>query len=142
MSASSQLYAAAQRYLGIAEVDGPASHPLIAQWIAQAATWLDRDDSKTAWCGCFRGALGYQTATGVPKDHYRAAAWLRWGRAIEPSRCEQGDTIILDRKGGHHVALLDRFSPDLRTVWLLGGNQSNKVSIARFDARLIIGLRR
>lgn len=140
MNNSARIYAEAKKFLGTKEVAGGASNPLIAQWIKQAATWLDRDDSKTAWCGCFRGALGFATATGVPRDHFRAKEWIRWGQPVELAAAVQGDTVILKRDGGFHVALFDR--RDGASMWLLGGNQSNAVTVARFPNSLLLGIRR
>lgn len=140
---SAALYAHARRDLGLKETLGHKSTPRIEQAIAAAAQWLDHDDSKTPWCGCIRGLWGMETGTGVPPAHYRAAAWLKWGEPVHGLRnAVQGDTVILSRTSGHHVALLDRYSPDGITVWLLGGNQSNEVNVSAYRADLIVGIRR
>lgn len=142
MSISEQLYQAAKRYLGTEEVPGPKSNKLISGWIREAADWLDLDDSATPWCGCFRGHLGIETASGTPAAHYRAKSWLNWGREValeRPDLWHRGDTVVLSRTGGAHVALLDRV--DGNYVWLLGGNQGDKVCIARFPRASIMGVR-
>lgn len=140
MNASQKIYDHALKDLGLHERPGPASQPRIAQAIKVAADWLDQDDSKTAWCGCIRGLWGLETGTGVPKDHFRAASWLNWGAAVPKSSAVKGDTVVMSRPGGHHVALLDRFEG--HTVWLLGGNQSDGVTLAAFAAERIDGIRR
>ncbi len=137
---SQAIYNAAAAYIGTKEIPGPASNPQIKQWIAQAADWLDKDDSKTAWCGCFRGAMGLATGTGVPVAHYRAASWAKWGKAVIPAHAQLGDTVVTTRKGGHHVGILHKITADY--VWLLGGNQSDAVTIARFPASSILAIRR
>lgn len=139
---SRKIYTHALNDLGLAEVDGPASEPRIKLAIQSAAKWLDPDDSKTAWCGCLRGLWGLETGTGVPKEHYRAASWLKWGRAVpmDPKLWMQGDTVVLDRKGGKHVGLLSKWTD--KYIWVLGGNQSNSTNVARFDRRLLEGVRR
>lgn len=142
MTTSEQIYQAAARYLGVAEVPGPKSNKLIQGWIRQAADWLDTDDSQTPWCGCFRGHLGIETATGTPREHFRARSWLNWGRELPLDRPElwhRGDTVVLSRTGGAHVALLDRV--DCSRVFLLGGNQGDRVCIAPFPRSSIIGVR-
>lgn len=137
------LHAHATKDLGLKETPGPKSTPRIRLAIEAAARWLPNDDSQTAWCGCIRGLWGMETGTGCPPAHYRAAAWLTWGTPVPSLRqALQGDTVILSRPGGNHVALLDRYSRDGKTVWLLGGNQSDSVSIAKFSAALIKGIRR
>jgi uncharacterized protein (TIGR02594 family) len=143
MTDSARIYAEAKRYLGTRETPGPQSTALIRQWITEAADWLSKDDSETAWCGCFRGAIGIATGTGVPKGHYRAAAWASWGKAVPvhtPSQWQQGDTIIMSRPGGNHVAVLDRVVG--KTAFLLGGNQSDSVNVTRFAIDRITAVRR
>jgi uncharacterized protein (TIGR02594 family) len=143
MSNSQRIYDAAKRYLGTMETPGSASTPLIKLWITCAADWLDKDDSKTAWCGCFRGAIGVETATGLPKAHYRAASWATWGKPVEVARPElwqRGDTIVMTRPGGNHVCLLDRVSGQY--AFCLGGNQSDAVTISRFPLARITAVRR
>lgn len=140
---SARIYAEAAKYLGTKETPGSKSTAIIRQWITAAADWLDKDDSETAWCGCFRGAIGIATATGVPKAHYRAAAWATWGKPVEvsrPSLWQKGDTLVMSRPGGNHVCLLDRVSGDY--VYCLGGNQSDAVTISRFLLSRITAVRR
>lgn len=148
---SLKLYQHALMDLGLHELPGPESAPRIALAIRVAASWLDRDDSETAWCGCIRGLWGLETGTGVPTEHYRAAAWMRWGKVITLKEARQGDTVVLQRTGGFHVGLLDRVpGPEEEDgrVWVLGGNQGNRagstgsVSIAPFERRLVVGVRR
>lgn len=135
------IYTGARRFLGVAEVSGPRSNKLIQAWIKQAATWLDGDDSKTAWCGCFRGAIGLETGTGVPKAYYRALNWLAWGKPVKSLKdAIRGDTVVLKRPGGYHVGLLETF--DGARLRLLGGNQGNAVSIATFNPADVVGIRR
>lgn len=139
-SMSQALYDLAKRYLGVAEVAGPKSNPLIAEMFKTAPSWLDQDDSKTAWCGIFRGYLGLWTGTGVPKEHYRARQWLNWGQEVALKDAQRGDTVVTSREGGHHVALFDRVESG--RVYLLGGNQGNRVSIAPFPPSAIVSVRR
>jgi len=143
LTTSSRLYEAALVHLGTSEVKGSGSNAKIRGWIKQAASWLDGDDSKTAWCGCFRGYIGIETATGCPPEHYRAASWAKWGKPVDvrsPDIWNQGDTIIMTRPGGNHVCLLDRVVG--KTAYCLGGNQSDAVTIAAFPISRITHVRR
>lgn len=144
MTPNEKLYCAASQFLGVREKPGGLSNPLISAWIKSAASWLDGDDSKTAWCGCFRGHLGVLTGTGVPKAHYRAMNWLAWGKPVDvkkPQLWQQGDTIILKRTGGAHVALLHEVT-NKAFIACLGGNQSDVVNIAPFRIADVLGVRR
>lgn len=143
LSSSARIFAAAYKYLGTREIPGARSNPQISAWIKEAAGWLDQDDSKTAWCGCFRGHIGHQTATGSPPAHYRAASWATWGQPVDvkrPQDWQQGDTIVMSRSGGNHVCLFHHY--DGERVWCLGGNQGDAVSIASFPISRITHVRR
>lgn len=143
MSDSARIYHEAARHLGVKEFPGKASNPTIKAWIKAAATWLDDDDSATAWCGCFRGAVGFATGTGVPAAHYRAASWAKWGKPVDvkaPKTWQKGDTLVMTRTGGNHVCLLDRVQGDY--AYCLGGNQSDAVTIGRFPLSRITHVRR
>jgi len=140
---SARIYAEAAKYLGVKEVTGPKSHPIIKAWIAQSASWLDPDDSETAWCGCFRGAVGRTTGTGIPKEFYRAKSWSRWGDEVplsDPSQWQQGDTIIMARPGGNHVCVLSFVEG--KYAYCLGGNQNNEVNISKYLLSKITHVRR
>lgn len=145
-SSSRRIYLAALEHVGTRELPGKGSNPKIAQWIKEAADWLDGDDSKTAWCGCFRGHIGLVTGTGVPPEHYRAASWAKWGNAVDvtrPETWEQGDTIVMTRPGGNHVCLFHGISKTkTMVVECLGGNQADSVCIASFPFARITHVRR
>lgn len=144
MTANQRIFQAALKYQGVCEVPGLRSHALIRGWIIEAASWLDGDDSRTAWCGCFRGAIGLETGTGVPAAHYRAKSWLVWGVPIDhtkPELWQQGDTVIMERSGGFHVTLFDGLTNKAFGNFL-GGNQADKVCIAQYALNRIIGVRR
>lgn len=142
-SASQRHYALAKQYVGLKEQAGPGTHPLLVPMFDLAPDWLDQDDSKTAWCGILRGWIGHKCGTGLPAEHYRAAAWARWGSAVpvdKPAVWRQGDTIIMTRPGGNHVALLDRVTASY--VFVLGGNQNNEVNITRYSLSRVTAVRR
>lgn len=128
---------------GLKEIPGGGTNPRIAKMILASATWLDDDDSQTSWCGAARGMWGIETGTGVPPAHYRAKSWLNWGENV-PSVKEAilGDTVILQRSGGAHVALFNSYDSEGDTVALLGGNQGDSVKISNFPVDLILGIRR
>lgn len=130
-------------YLGVKETAGSATNPKLQPAFALLPSWLSKDDSKTAWCGVIRGYIGFQLGTGMPPEHYRAAAWEGWGTAVDlkkPTTWQKGDTIIMKRTGGFHVCLLDRVEGS--KVYCLGGNQSNAVTIAPFAISGITAVRR
>lgn len=137
---SSRLYAHALKDLGLKEVSGPSSNPRIREAILGAASWLDPDDSVTAWCGCIMGLWCKEIGLPVPPEYYRAVNWRKIGTSVRLSGAIPGDVVILQRSGGYHVGLFDSTSDS--QVRLLGGNQSNQVSLAWFPASLIVDIRR
>lgn len=142
-SSSARLYAEALKYRGLAEQPGPGTNPVLAQMFALAPDWLSQDDSVTSWCGIFRGFLGHRTATGMPAEHYRAAAWLKWGRSIQLHDARPGDTAIFTRPGGNHVALVARaYAAGDAMLMVIGGNQSNAVTVAGYPVASLRGIRR
>lgn len=137
---SRRIYDHAFRDNGLKETSGPKSTPRIRAAIHAAATWLDEDDSQTAWCGCIRGLWGMETGTGVPPQHYRAASWAKWGKPVRWVDVKPGDTVVMQRPGGNHVALYVRHD-DLH-VWCYGGNQANACNVSKFKRALVTHLRR
>lgn len=143
METSSRIFQHALRDNGLQEIDGPASNPRIKLAIHFAADWLNKDDSKTAWCGCIRGLWGNETQTGTPAAYYRAASWLKWGcRIANIALAKQGDTIIIHRTGGYHVGLFYSWDGVSETFKLFGGNQRNACNVATFKISDIEGIRR
>ena len=139
---SQTIFDHALKDLGLKETPGKRSTPRIAYAIKSAAQWLDSDDSATPWCGCIRGLWGLETGTGVPAAHYRAASWAKWGKAValDPTQWRKGDTIVMGRAGGNHVALFSHIKGE--RAYCLGGNQSDSVSIASFSISGIWAVRR
>ncbi len=140
LSSSPRLYQHALRDAGLKELPGKASAPRIKAAILAAAKWLDPDDSKTAWCGCIRGLWGLETGTGVPPEHYRAASWAKWGKAVTWAGVQEGDTVVMRRPGGNHVGLYVKHNAT--HVWVFGGNQQDEANVTRFKRELVTDLRR
>ncbi|WP_397384723.1 TIGR02594 family protein [Prosthecobacter sp.] len=150
MTANQRIYQAALKYRGVCEVPGPKSNKIIQGWIKEAASWLGddvgNDDSRVAWCGCFRGHIGTETMTGTPPACYRAANWMNWGNVVNPNKPTtwlQGDTLIFKRAGGSHVTLFaDFINCAAGRVNCLGGNQADKVCITSLTLDNLLGVRR
>ncbi len=137
VSHSARLYAHALMDNGLREVAGAASNPRIKQAILGAASWLNPDDSKTAWCGCIMGLWCREIGLPVPAEYYRALNWLNVGTPVQLADAVPGDIVVISRSGGNHVALFKDAA-----LTLYGGNQSNAVNHAAFDRSLLRGIRR
>ena len=122
----------ARRNLGIAEVTGPKTSPVIASWLHKLRAWWQ--DDETPWCGVFVAACFDTVGCALPKNWMRAKAWLDWGQVL--SSPELGCVVVFERPGGGHVGFVVGRTPE-GSLLVLGGNQGNKVSIA---ARTEVGL--
>jgi uncharacterized protein (TIGR02594 family) len=132
--------AKAHEEMGVEEVAGAESNPRIMSYFAAApnSEWVK--DDNTPWCGAFCSWLFKDF--GLPDEPLRARAWLEFGEPL--SEPVPGCVVVLrrgtDPKAGH-VALFQQWSKDKAHLYLLGGNQGDRVSIARFKASDVLGYR-
>ncbi|QMT39978.1 TIGR02594 family protein [Neisseria shayeganii] len=118
----------ARRYEGLAEVPGKNHNPTITHWLNTLKAWW-RDD-ETPWCGTFVAHCCRHAGRALPKHWYRALAWVDAGVRLKAPA--YGCIAVFGRKGGGHVGFVvgrDRAG----NLLILGGNQGNKVSIAKFE---------
>lgn len=126
----------ARKHLGVREIPGAPTAPVIAGWLQQLGAWW-RDD-ETPWCGAAVAAWMRACDIEVPTQWYRARAWLDWGRVLSvPS---VGAVVVFERRGGGHVGLCVGRDP-LGRLLVLGGNQGDAVNILPFDPDRAVGYR-
>jgi uncharacterized protein (TIGR02594 family) len=65
----------------------------------------------------------------IMKIGVRASSWATWGSPIQADRLAPGAILVFERPGGGHVGFY--VGEDATTYSVLGGNQGDKVSIAR-----------
>lgn len=122
--------------LEVTEVPGPEHHPRILCY--HQATSLKATEDEVPWCSSFVNwcmqncGLGYK-GTGSAL----AASWRSWGKAIEYGRL--GCVVVMKRTGGNHVGFY--LDEDAEGVYVLGGNQSDKVCVRRFPWNVITDFR-
>lgn len=129
----------ARAELGVKEIAGPADNPRIV--VYHAETSLHAKDDETAWCSAFANWVMKQCGIDGTRQA-NARSWLTWdgGERCDP---KPGAIAILWRgkpvgwQG--HVAFIDRIEGD--TLWLLGGNQGNAVSIAPYPKSRLLACR-
>lgn len=135
-------YEMAQRLIGIQEVPGVVSNPLVLAMLKQDADW-PADDS-VPWCSGFVNFIA--KLMGLQRSRSLAArSWLLIGQHVTPEEAELGFDIVILRRGSSptagHVGFFGGWS-GLDRVMLLGGNQSDSVSLASFPRADILGIRR
>lgn len=141
----------AQRYIGIRELTGAATHPLIAWWHSLCNDRYDTPDS-VPWCSAFVNGVAWELR--LPRSKSAAArSWLGVGRGIVLAEAQVGfDLVVLMRGDGQqpgpevlaapgHVGFYAGIGTN-GSVLVLGGNQGDAVSVATFSPTRILGIRR
>jgi len=129
-------------YLGEKEKfnDG-TSNPVVLSFYRDFANWVT--DTEVAWCSAFMNTIyastGHEyTGTLLARD------WLKVGEEVDDPR--PGDIVVFWRVQPNswqgHVAMYLNHTPDGEYISVLGGNQSNKVSVANYRASRLLGFRR
>ncbi len=110
--------------------------------------WLTRDGrslgdpSKTPWCGdfvetCIRVALPKEPLLGaLGTNPYWARNWLLFGQEVQPIT---GAVLIFERGSGGHVGFA--VGQDTTHFFVLGGNQTDAVTVARIAKSRLLGAR-
>lgn len=115
---------------------------------AELKAWL-KSDGKTLgdpavlpWCADFvetaiKKTLPTEPFPGALKENaYWARNWLLFGKAVEPC---YGCILVFGRDGGGHVGFAVGHND--KDFFVLGGNQSNRVSVTRIDKKRLLGAR-
>ncbi len=142
-------YDIAARFTGLEEVPGKSSNPAILAMLKLDAEWPDGDE--VAWCSAFANYVAWLLRLPRSKS-LLARSWLAVGFPIVLEEAMPGwDVVILERGSGTQPGPEDLTAPghvgfyagqDADTVYLLGGNQSDTVSVAGYAKRRVLGIRR
>lgn len=132
----------ARSQIDVAEIEGPKSNSKIVRYAKEAAG-VDAPDSD-AWCASFVGSMlfrdGLAETVGTGKRNARSYSTdnVHFDK-LDAARL--GCIVVFWRgsPGGWqgHVAFF--IKEDATHIWTLGGNQSNRVSIARYPKKQLIG---
>jgi uncharacterized protein (TIGR02594 family) len=126
---------AAAGELGVAEVPGPGDNPRIAAY--HGATALAATDDEVPWCSSFANWCMREAGLGGTGSAM-ARSWLAWGKACGGGL---GSVVVLSRgkaPAGHVGFEVWR---DATRVWLLGGNQGDRVKVQAFPRAAVLGCR-
>lgn len=141
-------YDLAQRFIGLKEVPGTGDNPQVLAMLKLDAAWPAHDE--VPWCSAFVNYVCWLLRLPRSKD-LRARSWLAVGTPIDIGMAKPGwDVVILNRGGGpQDASVLDApghvgFFAHVEEgrILLLGGNQSNSVSVSRYDKADLLGVRR
>jgi uncharacterized protein (TIGR02594 family) len=109
------------------------------------------DPVRTEWCAAFVNAVlnesGIPGSESVSEYPLMARSFLTWGEKISKEDINAGDIVVLPRGDaswqghvGFYVRTIERAGVTYYAI--LGGNQSNKVSIELYRASRVLGVRR
>ncbi len=126
----------ARRHLGVREIPGAGDSPAIQRWLRTMRAWWS--DDATPWCGVFVAYCLRECRCEPPRAWYRARSYLDWGHTMPVPGV--GAVAILERAGGGHVGFVVGRTATNRIV-LLGGNQSDAVTVASFARARVLGYR-
>ncbi|MCP4490327.1 MAG: TIGR02594 family protein [Gammaproteobacteria bacterium] len=123
----------ASEELGQSEVAGAQANPRILTYFTASKFWgTDDSGGKNAWCGSFVAWVMKQNGYTPVKSAFRAKSWKNFGKAIKSPI--GGAIAIKSRKGGGHVGFVVGKSASGKELFILGGNQGDKVSVAKYSA--------
>lgn len=145
-------YDLAQRFVGMKELKLAGQHHPFIQWALTLCGFPADTPDETPWCSAFINAVAWLLR--LPRSKSAAArSWLTIGVPVAgiEAAIVGNDVVILKRGGPNepgpevlnargHVGLFAGI--DGSAVLVLGGNQGDAVSIARFDAAQVLGVRR
>lgn len=128
----------AENELGVSEIPGPKNNPRILEY--QKFTTLKASDDEVPWCSAF---ANFSMIGAGQKGTWSAAArsWLAYGTGLTVPA--YGCIVVLRRGKSNwqgHVGFYVGTDKN-GNYMILGGNQSNKVSIQPFKATDVLGLR-
>lgn len=125
--------------IGVKETPGPGNNPVVLRYYADAGHPEVNSDA-TAWCAAFVGAMLERAGTPSSKA-LNARSYLTWGKPVDApypgcvAVFSRGDPRGWEGHVGFYVGHQDG------KVSILGGNQSDQVSIASYDRSRLLGYR-
>lgn len=133
-------FSVARHFLGLAEVSGSTDNPKIVEMF-RVSGHPEIDDDETAWCAAFVGAClrlsGYKGSNSLGARSYQ-----RFGQDLG-NQPRKGCIVVFTRGNPKaatgHVAFFDHEDND--EVFVLGGNQSDKVCISRYPKSRLLAYR-
>lgn len=128
--------------IGVHEVVGRGSNKTIIAWrdqLNQAGVKIvGYSDDDIPWCGLFAAIVAHRAGKTVPDSPLWARNWTHFGDGVNQPFL--GDVLVFSRGGAGHVGFY--VAEDATAYHVLGGNQSNRVSITRIAKDRCIAVRR
>ncbi len=135
-------YEIALSYLGEQEIAGNLHNQVVVDMFANVGHPEIQDD-ETAWCAAFVGhcieVVGLRSTRALT-----ARSYLKWGEPVPDIELAlEGDILVFKRGNSTWQGHVGFFVGDEgNQIAVLGGNQGNAVSIARYRKDKLIAIRR
>lgn len=126
----------AKKLIGTNEEPGSGDNPDIIRWARDLGLINDYNHDSIPWCGLFAAHVVSEAGFDVPDAPLWALSWKNWGVRSDEA---YGALVVFKRTGGGHVGFL--VGQDDDNYHVLGGNQSDTVSITKIDKYRCVGIR-
>ena len=139
----------AAKFMGLSEVAGAVHNPQIMAMLRTDNAWPDADE--VPWCSAFVNYICWLISLPRSKS-LRARSWLSVGQQIDIDSAMVGFDIVIFKRGKDpqpgpevieapgHVGFYYGHTED--QVVILGGNQGDSVSVAKYPISSVLGVRR
>lgn len=128
----------ALKLYGTKEQPGNASNPEILQWAAETDLRTIYSTDSVPWCGLFMAVVVQRAGYKYPAQPLWAQNWKNFGVKVDLPML--GDVVVFKRPSGGHVGVY--VGEDAAAWHILGGNQSDAVTITRIGKERAIAFRR
>lgn len=132
-------------HYGIIELPGKKNSPTIMGWASELTAagcdLADYSNDEIPWCGLFAAIVTYRRRGNIKEvvsSPLWARSWANYGKPVQSPGL--GDVLVFTRNGGGHVGFY--VAEDKDCYHVLGGNQSNSVTITRIAKSRCIAFRR
>jgi uncharacterized protein (TIGR02594 family) len=131
------IFNTAKKELGVKEIPGKDHNKRILEYLETCG--INAGD-ETPWCSAFVNWCVEQSKM-KGTDSATARSWMSWGKE---SSGKKGDIVVFWRekidgwKG--HVGFVNSIEAD-GSIYVLGGNQADSVSIAKYSRDRLLGFR-
>lgn len=126
------------RLLGTVETPGQGNNPTILAWAKETGLQRVYTADSIPWCGLFMAVVAQRAGKPLVSSPLWALSWSKFGTAGGQPRL--GDILTFKRNGGGHVGLY--IGEDSTCYHVLGGNQSDAVTITRIRKERLHAVRR
>jgi uncharacterized protein (TIGR02594 family) len=140
----------AVKLYGVVEAPGSRNNPVIMGWVRVVEKALKTRDlgfrtlgytsDAVPWCGLYFGVVAVRAGwtDQMPMAPLWARNGLQFGRKVSTPMF--GDVLVFSRGGGGHIGFY--VGEDVSAYHVLGGNQSDAVTITRIAKSRLLGARR